>query len=125
MSCQLPRCDKAAAAVRELLGESGERQYALQTCCMTTDVPRAEVSLCQLSSRDISQSLLFLQNEMLMCRAAMFSELDDMKGLSENIIMGQLAPTGTGAFDLMLDESMLQDACEVGIHNLPSPCLTH
>ena len=43
----------------------------------------------------------------------MFSELDDMKGLSENIIMGQLAPTGTGAFSLMLDESMLQDACEV------------
>ena len=43
----------------------------------------------------------------------MFSELDDMKGLSENIIMGQLAPTGTGAFDLLLDETMLQDACEV------------
>ena len=49
----------------------------------------------------------------------MFSELDDMKGLSENIIMGQLAPTGTGAFDLMLDESMLQDACEVGLCSLP------
>ena len=43
----------------------------------------------------------------------MYSELDDMKGLSENIIMGQLAPMGTGAFDLMLDEAMLEEATEV------------
>ena len=53
----------------------------------------------------------------------MFSELDDMKGLSENIIMGQLAPTGTGAFDLLLDESMLQDACEVWASALPCSIL--
>ena len=48
-------------------------------------------------------------------RAALFGEHDDMRGISENIIMGQLAPTGTGAFDVMLDQSMLEDACEVEV----------
>ena len=38
-----------------------------------------------------------------------------MRGISENIIMGQLAPMGTGAFDVLLDNSMLEDACEVEV----------
>ena len=52
---------------------------------------------------------------MRMCRAAIFGEHDDMRGISENIIMGQLAPMGTGAFDVLLDGSMLEDACEVEV----------
>ncbi len=36
-----------------------------------------------------------------------------MKGVSENIILGQLVPMGTGSFDLMLDDTKLQDAIEV------------
>ena len=37
------------------------------------------------------------------CRASMFSEKDNMNGVSENIMLGQLAPLGTGSFGLMLD----------------------
>ena len=40
-----------------------------------------------------------------------------MKGVSENIILGQLVPMGTGSFDLMLDDTKLQDAIEV--HRCP------
>lgn len=44
----------------------------------------------------------------------MYAEKDRMKGVSENIILGQLVPLGTGSFDLMLDEAKLADAIEVG-----------
>ena len=37
-----------------------------------------------------------------------------MTGVSENIMLGQLAPLGTGSFGLMLDEAKLADAIEVG-----------
>ena len=47
------------------------------------------------------------------CRASMFSEKDNMNGVSENIMLGQLAPLGTGSFGLMLDEEKLADAIEV------------
>ena len=43
----------------------------------------------------------------------MYAEKDRMKGVSENIILGQLVPMGTGSFDLMLDDTKLQDAIEV------------
>ncbi|KAH7962033.1 hypothetical protein HPB52_014006 [Rhipicephalus sanguineus] len=50
--------------------------------------------------------------------AASHAEVDYLKGVSENIIMGQLARMGTGAFDLMLDA----EKCKYGIEipmNLP------
>ncbi|OBA20992.1 DNA-directed RNA polymerase II largest subunit [Metschnikowia bicuspidata var. bicuspidata NRRL YB-4993] len=38
------------------------------------------------------------------------AELDDCRGISENVILGQMPPLGTGAFDVMVDEKMLQDS---------------
>jgi hypothetical protein len=45
---------------------------------------------------------------------AMFAEPDNMFGVSENIIMGQLCPLGTACFDLLLDVDKLKFAIEVG-----------
>lgn len=53
----------------------------------------------------------------------MFSEKDHMTGVSENIMLGQLAPLGTGYCSLMLDESKLADAIEVSPVN-PSPSMS-
>lgn len=39
--------------------------------------------------------------------AAAFAELDDCRGVSENLILGQMAPAGTGEFDCYLDQNML------------------
>ncbi|PGH28159.1 hypothetical protein AJ80_00049 [Polytolypa hystricis UAMH7299] len=39
--------------------------------------------------------------------AAAFAELDDCRGVSENLILGQMAPAGTGEFDVYLDQGML------------------
>lgn len=46
----------------------------------------------------------------ILMRAAAFSERDNMKGVSENIIMGQPTKMGTGAFKLMMDMGMLNQA---------------
>ncbi|KAL1914514.1 DNA-directed RNA polymerase II subunit RPB1 [Calcarisporiella thermophila] len=45
----------------------------------------------------------------ILLEAAAVGELDDCRGVSENIMLGQLAPLGTGSFDVMLDEVMLQN----------------
>jgi DNA-directed RNA polymerase II subunit RPB1 len=43
----------------------------------------------------------------ILLEAAGFGELDDCRGVSENIMLGQLAPMGTGEFDLVMDSKML------------------
>ncbi|KAF2483600.1 hypothetical protein BDY17DRAFT_150835 [Neohortaea acidophila] len=44
----------------------------------------------------------------ILFEAASSGELDDCRGVSENIILGQLAPSGTGEFDCLLDQDLLQ-----------------
>lgn len=39
----------------------------------------------------------------ILLEAAVHSEKDPLKGITENIIMGQLAPMGTGSFDMKID----------------------
>lgn len=43
----------------------------------------------------------------ILLEAAVFSEIDPLKGITENIIMGQLAPYGTGCFNLVIDKDAL------------------
>nr|PVC54158.1 DNA-directed RNA polymerase [Theileria orientalis] len=42
--------------------------------------------------------------------AAAFSEVDPLRGVTENVVVGQLSPYGTGCFDIMIDELKLRDA---------------
>jgi DNA-directed RNA polymerase II subunit RPB1 len=44
----------------------------------------------------------------ILFEAASSGELDDCRGVSENIILGQMAPSGTGEFDCFLDGEMLK-----------------
>ncbi|KAI8822549.1 putative RPO21-DNA-directed RNA polymerase II, 215 kd subunit [Fimicolochytrium jonesii] len=46
----------------------------------------------------------------LLVEAAGQGEVDDCRGVSENIILGQLAPMGTGFIDVILDENVLKNA---------------
>ena len=45
--------------------------------------------------------------------AAAHGEFDPMKGVSENIMLGQLAKIGTGSFDLMLDAEKCKEGMEI------------
>merc|ERR1719498_1820907 len=49
--------------------------------------------------------------EVLM-NAAMYSQFDTLDGVTENIMMGQLARVGTGIVDLLVDYDKLQNAIE-------------
>ncbi|EJP70630.1 RNA polymerase Rpb1 [Beauveria bassiana ARSEF 2860] len=44
----------------------------------------------------------------ILLEAAATGELDDCRGISENVMLGQLAPMGTGNFDVYLDPKMLE-----------------
>ncbi|KAK9467549.1 hypothetical protein V1512DRAFT_237214 [Lipomyces arxii] len=61
----------------------------------------------------------------ILLEAASAAELDDCKGISENIMLGQLAPLGTGDFDLMLDEKLFSslpvDYTKAGVVNINGP----
>ncbi|EKM83352.1 hypothetical protein AGABI1DRAFT_65857 [Agaricus bisporus var. burnettii JB137-S8] len=54
--------------------------------------------------------------EVLM-EAAAVGEKDDCHGIAENVMFGQMAPMGTGAFEVALDIDMLKDA--IVDHSLP------
>ena len=45
--------------------------------------------------------------------AATHAELEAMKGVSEEIRLGQLARIGTGAFDLVIDQKQCQAGVEM------------
>ena len=42
---------------------------------------------------------------------AMFGETDLLTGVSGNVMLGKLAPVGTGTFQLLIDEDMLERLC--------------
>ncbi|KAL1882158.1 DNA-directed RNA polymerase II core subunit rpo21 [Diaporthe australafricana] len=44
----------------------------------------------------------------ILLEAAATGELDDCRGISENVMLGQLAPMGTGHFEVQLDPKMLE-----------------
>lgn len=46
----------------------------------------------------------------LLVEAAGAGEVDDCSGISESIILGQVAPLGTGSFDVLLNMEMLKNA---------------
>jgi len=45
----------------------------------------------------------------ILMEAAAVGEKDDCYGVAENILFGQMAPMGTGAFDITLDKKLLMD----------------
>ncbi|KAI8344064.1 hypothetical protein BC941DRAFT_407662, partial [Chlamydoabsidia padenii] len=54
----------------------------------------------------------------ILMEAAAVGELDDCRGVAENIMLGQMAPLGTGEFDVILDEEMLKSVPENQRHHL-------
>ena len=49
----------------------------------------------------------FEETEPQFTKAAVHTEVDNMQGVSANIMLGQLIKGGTGAMDVLLDEEML------------------
>jgi DNA-directed RNA polymerase II subunit RPB1 len=43
----------------------------------------------------------------ILLEASLHNERDSLQGVTENIMLGQLAPIGTGSFDVVMDAKML------------------
>jgi len=73
--------------------------------------------LCSITRHGINRTncgairkCTFEETTEILLEAAFFGEKDPLSGISENIIFGQLAPYGTGCFDLVMDTKQL-DFC--------------
>ena len=62
-------------------------------------------------SSPIAQSS-FEETVEILFRAALFGEHDPLRGVSENVLLGQQCPLGTGSFALVLDDEKLLDAID-------------
>ena len=58
----------------------------------------------------------FEESTDILINAGVFAEKDNITGVSPSIILGQLAPCGTGSSDIILDEQMLIEQ-----HSAPAP----
>ena len=54
----------------------------------------------------------FEQTEPQFTNGASFAELDNVKGISANIMLGQVIKSGTGSFGIMLDEDIIINGIE-------------
>eukprot|EP00111_Clytia_hemisphaerica_P003616 TCONS_00010312-protein len=52
----------------------------------------------------------------VLVEAAFHSEVDRLRGVSENIILGQLPPIGTGCFNLLLDAEKCKEGMEIPLN---------
>jgi DNA-directed RNA polymerase beta' subunit len=56
--------------------------------------------------------------------AAAFGEIDTLKGISDNIMLGQTIPAGTGVMDIIYDTDMEPDVKIPAISREPTPMIT-
>ncbi|KAF2972179.1 hypothetical protein GQX73_g1389 [Xylaria multiplex] len=86
-----------------------ERHLALLVDVMTYRGSIAAVTRHGINRADTGALMRcsFEETVEILLEAASLGELDDCRGISENVMLGQLAPMGTGHFHVFLDPKML------------------
>ncbi|EMR71753.1 putative rna polymerase ii largest subunit protein [Eutypa lata UCREL1] len=86
-----------------------ERHLALLVDVMTYRGSIAAVTRHGINRADTGALMRcsFEETVEILLEAAATGELDDCMGISENVMLGQLAPMGTGHFEVFLDPKML------------------
>ena len=78
---------------------------------LLVDVMTARGHLMAITRHGINRAdtgaLMFEETVEILLEAAACGELDDCRGVSENVMLGQLAPLGTGELEVYLDQSLL------------------
>lgn len=105
-----------AAIMRELtqvLSFDGSYVNARHLCILC-DVMTARGYVMAVTRHGINKSdtgalmrCSFEQTVEILLEAAAAGELDDCRGVSENLILGQVAPVGTGTMEILLDQNLL------------------
>jgi DNA-directed RNA polymerase II subunit RPB1 len=102
--------------VRQILSFDGgyvnHRHIALLVDCMTYRGHLMSITRSGINRRDtgVLMRCSFEETQDIFTQAAVYGENDPLKGVSENIMVGNTAPLGTGMFDLYLNDKMLENA---------------
>jgi len=97
------------------------RHIAILCDVMTQHGPLTEITRHGINRPELGplRKCSFEETVDVLLEAGLFSETDHLTGITENIILGQLAPFGTGCFDIMLDIDKVSKAKEPeGLANL-------
>ena len=91
------------------------RHLALLCDVMTTKGHLMAITRHGINRQDVGPIMRcsFEETVDVLMEAAAHAESDPLKGVSENILLGQLAKIGTGAFDLLLDVEKCSSAMEL------------
>ena len=91
------------------------RHLALLCDVMTTKGHLMAITRHGINRQDVGPIMRcsFEETVDVLMEAAAHAEFDPLKGVSENILLGQLAKIGTGSFDLLLDVEKCASAMEL------------
>jgi DNA-directed RNA polymerase II subunit RPB1 len=91
------------------------RHLALLCDVMTTKGHLMAITRHGINRQDVGPIMRcsFEETVDVLMEAAAHAETDPLKGVSENILLGQLAKIGTGSFDLLLDVEKCASAMEL------------
>ncbi|CAF3316832.1 unnamed protein product [Rotaria socialis] len=91
------------------------RHLALLCDVMTTKGHLMAITRHGINRQDVGPIMRcsFEETVDVLMEAAAHAEQDPLKGVSENILLGQLAKIGTGSFDLLLDVEKCSSAMEL------------
>ena len=95
------------------------RHLALLCDVMTTKGHLMAITRHGINRQDVGPIMRcsFEETVDVLMEAAAHAESDPLKGVSENILLGQLAKMGTGSFDLLLDVENCSSAMELQTEN--------
>jgi DNA-directed RNA polymerase II subunit RPB1 len=96
------------------------RHLALLCDVMTTKGHLMAITRHGINRQDLSPIMksTFEETVDVLIEAAAHSEYDLLKGVSENILLGQLAKIGTGAFEVLLNVEKCASAMELPMTNV-------
>lgn len=109
--------------VTEVISSDGSyvnyRHIALLCDIMTTQGHLMAITRHGINRQDISPIMKssFEETVDVLIEAAAHSEYDLLKGVSESVLLGQLAKIGTGAFEILLDVQKCGSAMELPMTN--------
>ena len=88
------------------------RHIALLVDTMTTKGYMLSIDRHGINRTDIGPfaKCSFEETTDMLIKAGIFAEVDRINGVSANIMLGQIAPAGTGDTDILIDEWKLQEA---------------
>jgi DNA-directed RNA polymerase II subunit RPB1 len=88
------------------------RHIALLVDTMTTKGYMLSIDRHGINRTDIGPfaKCSFEETTDMLIKAGIFAEVDRINGVSANIMLGQIAPAGTGDTDIIIDEWKLQEA---------------